>query len=372
MESKKMTIKHFITPESAHLHQKKTSITSNGALLFVACNSGIDFANTVKTEYEKMLKMSNSSLTSIPIMGTKEKPIISVFSDSETRPRLDEHVADSDVYVFQSVHENISGNTVNENIQQLLQVVRTLRAHRAKTITVITPYSPYSRQDKPTFMKREAALAALFADQLKVAGADIYLTYHAHTMGLCGFYEPEIQFVALSGLALFYSIFKEMKGKSNVLVVSTDAGGAKFAIRLSELLNLSHAISSKFRKEKDRSNLLGIIGDLDEKDTAIITDDETVTGSSLLNTVEGLYKNFNIKNIHIAISHLKLKKQYLDGFIRANKELGLTKLHITDTIPQIPEVLSLDFIQMHSIGNAIASTINRLHYNKSIGKIFTE
>ena len=32
----------------------------------------------------------------------------------------------------------------------------------------------------------------VFADQLRVAGADIVVTYHPHTMSLDGFYEPDI------------------------------------------------------------------------------------------------------------------------------------------------------------------------------------
>lgn len=362
---------NFITPEFFDTMKKKKLAGPNGWLLFVACNSGVDFAEQVKREYETMLAAQQSELSEIPLMGTKKEKITRVFSDTETCPRLPDHVAGSDTYIFQCVQENISGNTANENIQQLLQVVRTLRAHRARTITVVTPYSPYSRQDKPTFMKREAALASLFADQLKVAGADIYLTYHPHTLSLYGFYEPDMRFVALSGLDLFVEMFEKMRGMDNVVAVSTDAGGAKFTVHYSEAMNVSHAIASKFRRGKDKSNLLGIIGDFENKKVAIVTDDETVTGSSIISTIKSLKKNHGIEEIYAAVTHLKVKQEYLPEFVEAHEKFGLKELHVTDTIPQVPEFLKLDFVVMHPLAGVFASTINRLHYNQSISEIFS-
>jgi phosphoribosylpyrophosphate synthetase len=144
----------FITPEQYEIIGKKEMMGPNGWLLFVACNAGIDFAAKVKTEFESMLAENNSSVREIPMIGTKEKPVTAVFSDTETCPRLHTGVSGANAFVIQCAHETVTGNTVNENIQQLIQVIRTLRAHRATTITVVTPYSPYSRQDKPTFMQR--------------------------------------------------------------------------------------------------------------------------------------------------------------------------------------------------------------------------
>jgi len=362
---------HFIAPEKFEALRKSEITGPNGWLLFVACNCGIDLAEAVKKEYEDMLKGNKSKLREIPLMGTRNNPITRVFSDTETCPRLPGHVAGSNTYVFQCVQENVSGNTVNENIQQLLQVVRALRAHRAQTITVVLPYSPYSRQEKPTFMKREMASASLFADQLKIAGADIYLTYHPHTLSLYGFCEPEIKFVALSGLDLFVSMFADKKGMKDVAVVSTDAGGVKFTVHYSEAMGVSHAIASKFRKGKDSSNLLGVIGDIENKKTAIIIDDETVTGSSLLNTVETLYERHYVEEIYAAVSHLKVRKKYLPRFIEAHQKHGLKELHVTDTVPQVPELLKLDFVVLHSLAGMFASTINRLHYNQSVSQVFS-
>ena len=360
----------FITPETFDKIKKRELSGPNGWLLFVACNAGIDFAQAVKQSYENMLAQNDSELKEIPLLGARERPITRVFEDTETCPRLPAHVAGSNAFVFQCGHEMLSPATVNENIQQMLQVVRTLRAHRAECITVVQPYMPYSRQDKPSFMKREATLAGLLADQLKVAGADNVLTYHPHTMALDGFYEPEMKFVALSGLDLFIEMFQPFQGMDDVFAVSTDAGGAKFTVHFAAAMRVTYAIANKFRLEKDKSSLLGLIGSFEGKRVALVTDDETVTGSSVLNTVEALHEKYDIAEVHVAISHAKIGREYIPRFIEASEKWGLAALHVTDTIPQVPEFLDLPFVILHPLADRFACTINRLHYNQSVSEVF--
>lgn len=361
---------HFITPEQFESIKRTDLSGPNGWLLFVACNAGLDLAEKTKKEYEKMLHASNSSLKTIPLLGSTEEPITQVFKDTETCPTLPKNVAGSNAVVFQSLHNNTSDFTVNENIIQLLQIVRTLKAHRARTITVVTPYDAYSRQDKPTFMQREATLSSLFADLLKTAGANIHVIYHPHTLSLYGFYEPEMMLVALSGLDLFIEMFKDKMNMKDVITVSTDAGGAKFTVHYANAMNIAHAISNKYRAEKEKCNMLGIIGDLKNRKSAIIIDDETVTGSSILNAVEVLHKEHGIEQIFAAVSHMKMKNEYIPKLINAHENFGLKELHTTDTVPQTPELLGLDFVKEHSLAGIFASTVNRLHYNQSVRELF--
>jgi ribose-phosphate pyrophosphokinase len=215
-------------------------------------------------------------------------------------------------------------------------------------------------------------LAGLLADQLKIAGANIHLTYHPHTYALHGFYEPEMTFVALSGLALFVEILEDKIGRDDTVVVSTDAGGAKFAVHYANAMNLTYAIANKFRTGKDKANLLGIIGDLENKKTAIIIDDETVTGTSVLNAAHQLHDRYNIKDIYICLSHMKLHKDHVPFLVDAHKNWGVKEIHVTDTVPQIPEILCLDFVKVHSIARRFAVAINRMHYNQSVSSIFKE
>ncbi len=362
---------NFTTIEHYQELKEKSLRGPNGWLLFVACNAGMQLASDIRQEYEGLYHEREDDVISIPLIGTHEEPLTRIFTDLETCPRLPIHVAGANAFVFQNTHEYVTPYGVNENIQQLIQVVRTLRTHRAQTITVVLPYSAYSRQDKPSFMKREAALASLFADQLKISGADMYLTYHPHTLSLYGFYEPEIKFVALSGLDLFESFFKKFKNLDDTIVVSTDAGGAKATIYFAESLGVPYAISSKLRDKKDHSDLIGIIGDLTNKKRAIIIDDETVTGNSIINTVKAVNQKFGIEEIYAAVTHFKVNNENIGKFIDANKNYGLKELHITDSIPQKKEILDHKFVIQHSLAGVFATTINKLHYNQSVSRIFS-
>lgn len=372
MQGKKK-VTEFLTPSSNTKYYERTLKGPNGWLLFTACNDGIELADKVKRSYEMIYSAVEKDVGfEIPIIGIDDKPITKVFSDSETCPRLPIHVAGSDAYVFQNLHNRKSGNSANENIQRLIQVIRTLKTHRAKTITVVIPYMAYSRQDKPSFMKREAALASLFADQLKIAGTDICLTYHPHTSSVYGFFEPEIKLVALSGLDLFLSIFKKYRNNPETIVVSTDAGGIKEVIYFAEKYGISYGISSKFRQGKDNANIIGMVGDFVGKKRAIIIDDETVTGNSVINAIETLYNKYNIKETYVGISHLKAQEKDINRFVEAHEKYGLKELHVTDTIPQPGGLIDgYDFIFQHTLAEIIATTINKLHYNESVSQIFS-
>jgi len=363
---------YFSTPSNMLKQRDKAIKGPNGWLLLVACNSGLKLAENVKTSYEMIYSEIEHAQIEVPLIGSENNPITRVFNDSETCPRLPIHVAGSDAYVFQNVHNKDYGNSANENIQQLIQVVRTLKTHRAKTITVVLPYLPYSRQDKPSFMKREAALASLFADQLKIAGTDICLTYHPHTSSVYGFFEPEIKLVALSGLDLFKAVFSKFHGDSETVIVSTDAGGAKEVIYFAEKLSVTYAISSKFRKQKDSAKIIGLVGDTKNKKRAIVIDDETVTANSVINTVKTLYEVYEIHEIYVALSHFKLGKENVERLKEANKKYGLREVHITDTIPQNKDMLEeYPFIYAHTLSEIFAATINKLHYNESVSQIFS-
>ncbi len=341
----------------------------NGWLLFVACNSGIELAQKIKKEYDCYQKAKGNNVE-VPLVGAEGEELTMVFPDTETCPRFDFSISGSDAFVFQNVQENITGNTVNENLMQLFQVIWALKEHGANRITVITPYGPYTRQDKPSFMKREPTTAKMVAEFFKACGVATHIVYHPHTYALYGCYGASVRYSPLSGLHLFEEIFEDKKNHDDTMVVSVDAGGAKFTINFARRMGLNYAIANKFRTSGYKAEILGIIGDLSDKKRAIIIDDETITGTSIINTVKALYTEYGIKENYVGISHFKLKESYFARLIEAHEKYGLKEFHITDSIPQKQEILDLGFIKQHSLTKKLASTINHIHYNQSISEIF--
>jgi ribose-phosphate pyrophosphokinase len=369
--------KDFISPERFQEEiQKKILSGPNGWISFVACNEGLRLARSVKREYDKLLATSGSKLTSVPLLNDREwngphdAKLVKRVGDTETIPRLEAHVAGSNVYVFQSVHELRSGNTVNENLFQLGQMIRTLKVQGAKSITAVMPYHPYSRQDKPSFMKREATLAKFVADFMHMSGASSVLTYHPHSEGIRGFYEPSMRFTALNGLDLFIDITNKFCGLSDVACVSTDAGAAKFTIHYARALRVDYAVGNKFRPKQEKTDILGIIGNVEGKRIAILGDDETVSFTSLMNAAAELHDRYKVEEIYMLVSHNKIRPENVGKIVKSREQYGLQELHVTDTVPQQDDVLDLPFVTVHSLGERFARTINRLHYNQSVSGLF--
>ncbi len=360
-----MKERHFITGNDQDETESSEHARPNGWLLFVACDPGAQFATRVKKAFE-----SESGTRNIPLLGADGDPVIRRFPDTETCARFPVSVAGADAYVFQCAHTHTWDSSVNENIQELLQTIRTLKTHRARTITAVLPYSPYARQDKPSFMEREASLAKLFVDQLKTAGADAYLTYHPHTYALYGFCEPHIRFVPLDGIHLMADIFSEYKKREDTIAVCTDAGGAKFVVKFANILGIDYAIASKFRSSGRNVESLGVIGPLENKRIAILIDDETVTGGSLLGVASILHEQFHIQNVQAAVSHFKAEPESYGRFAEAHRQGAVSRLHITDTIPHAADSLG-EYVEVHSVVDRFAAAIDRLHFNRSVSQLFT-
>ena len=83
------------------------------------------------------------------------------------------------------------------------------------------------------------------------------------------------------------TVFAAHLDLSNVVVVATDAGGAKRAGRFAKRLNTSLAIIDKRRLSDSDVKQGLVVGNVEGHD-AIIFDDEISTGGTLVTTVETL------------------------------------------------------------------------------------
>jgi phosphoribosylpyrophosphate synthetase len=196
------------------------------------------------------------------------------------------------------------------------------------------------------------------------------LTYHPHSLATQGFYEPEIRFVYLSGLDLFIDVFSKEKEKEDVIVFSTDAGGVDFTKPYSDFMRIEYGVTIKHRAKQKKTDTLGLAGEMQGKSKAIILDDETATLGSFIGTTERLVQDHRFQDIYWGVSHMKLKETQIYKLKKANKEYNVKEVHITDTIAQTKRLLDLDFVISHSIAERFARTINRIHYGKSVSKLF--
>ena len=360
---------YTINDYADHTERHSSLEGPNGSLLFVACDAGQKLAEDVQKEYQDLLKQKGAEHTKVPLM----KGITARFEGDGhdgTCPCLTHNVSGSNVYVFQNCMDERRGSkSINDNFQQLLQMIYTLKTNEAKKVTAIVPYYPYSRQDKPSYMKREASLSRLVADQFTAVGTDLVISYHPHSTSIISNFGKDNAFRFISGNDLFLESFKQFQDDEKAIVVSTDAGGAKEVSKLAEILGIGYCIGNKDRPEKKKTKTLGISSDVSGKETAIITDDETATFSSCLEIIKHLHEK-GIKQFYAGISHLRIGPDNVHKLREAHEKHNMVELHTTDSVPQLDEITSLPFIKMHSLAQMWAFVINRRHYNLSGSKLF--
>ena len=350
------------------LYKEKFLACNSGDVLFVACNSAINLAGRVKGRYEELYYAASGEKIEMPIIGTWKEPVTRIFSDTETCPRIPTCIKGKEAFIFQNAHHHMG--TVNENVQELLQMIRTIKVHGATKVNVIVPYTPYSRQDKPSFMKREATLAKLFVDQLRVAGCATFVTYHPHTLSLYGLFEPEIAFIPISGFKYFNYVLKKYSGSKTTIAVSTDAGGAKAIQHFAAKLDIDYAIGNKFRSDS-KVDAIGVIGNLKGKERVIIIDDESATGSSIYNIVKLLHDDYGIKSFSIGLSHLKLNDTGFKKFREMHENYGLEEVFCTDSVrSREREISKYQFIRVQKLDYTLAMVVNSLINRQSISSIF--
>jgi len=159
---------------------------------------------------------------------------ISRFSNDNLFVQVQESVREKDVFVIQSLTHPAS-----DHIMALMLTLDALRSASARRITAVIPYYSYARSDKKD-APRISIAGRLIADLLKTAGADRVLTMDLHADSVHGFFSMPVDH--LTAVPTICDYFARSLELSQVVVVATDAGGAKRAGKFAERLKTSMAI----------------------------------------------------------------------------------------------------------------------------------
>lgn len=282
---------------------------------------------------------------------------ITRFSNDNIKVKIEENVREADVFVIQT-----SCPPVADHFLEMCIIIDALKFASAARITAVLPYYPYARSDK----KDEARIsitARLMADLLQTAGADRVLTMTLHAPQILGFFRiPTDQLYATPIQIQYY----KNSNISNSVVVSTDAGAAKFAGHFAKRLGLPMAIIDKRRTDdSELAESVALIGHVEGKD-AIIYDDEIATGGSIKEACK-ILRQFGARTVRVGITHPVLSGPAVD---RLN-EAGLDELVVTDSIPIPPDKRkSLKNLKVLSTATMFGDAIQRIHGGRSISAMF--
>ena len=277
------------------------------------------------------------------------------FSDGNIFVRIGETVRDKDVYLVQPI-----GLYPNDEFAELLFWMDAFKRASADTVTAIIPYFGYAKGDKKD-EPRVSIRARVCAECIELAGADRVVTMDLHSPQIQGFFKKPVDH--LLALPILCEYIKDFN-LDNFVIVSPDAGFAKQARLFASYLGVSVAIGDKSRRAHDeKAEVLEIIGEVDGKN-AVIVDDFTISGGTLVNLAIKL-KERGAQKIYACLSHLLLSET---GVEKINKS-PIDLLISTDSVEN-PRIIGSEKIKIISVAPLFAEAISRIHHRESLAPLF--
>ena len=277
--------------------------------------------------------------------------------------------ADGEIYV--EINENIRGNSVfviqstatpaNDNLMELLICIDALRRSSVKNITAVIPYFGYARQDRKV-VSRTAISAKLVSNLITNSGANRILTVDLHAGQIQGFFDIPVD--NLFTTPIFARHIKKNLKTNNLICVAPDVGGVERARSLGRRINAEIAIVDKRRPAPGKSEVMNVVGNVNNK-ICIIVDDIIDSGGTIVNAVKAL-KNKGAKDVYVYITHAVLSGSAVE---KINKS-SIKKLIVTDTIDNSAKIKKRSKIVTLSISNLMAEAIKRISNSTSVSDLF--
>jgi len=281
---------------------------------------------------------------------------IKSFADGEVYVEINENIRGNSVFVIQS-----TSTPANDNLMELLLCIDALRRSSAKNITAVIPYFGYARQDRKV-VPRTSISAKLVSNLITNAGANRIVTVDLHSGQIQGFFDIPVDNLFTTPLFARY-IKKNLKNK-NLICVSPDVGGVQRTRGLATKINIDLAIIDKRRPQPGKSQVMRIIGNVQNKE-CIIVDDIIDSGGTIVNAVDALIKE-GAKSVYVFVTHAVLSGEAINKI----KKSKINKLIITDSIDNTKKIKSVNKIQVLSIAPLMAEAIKRISNSTSVSSLF--
>ena len=292
------------------------------------------------------------------IAGIMGKPLgkstVTKFSDGEISVNIWETVRGLDVYIIQS-----TCSPVNDNLMELLIMIDAMKRASAGRINAIIPYYGYARQDRKA-KARDPITAKLVADLIMAAGADRVLTMDLHANQIQGYFDIPVDH--LLGMPILAKYFKE-RHMDDLVVGSPDHGSVTRARNLAQYLNCPIAIIDKRRPEPNKSEIMNIIGNIEDKN-CIIIDDMIDTAGTICNAANAI-KDLGARSVRAAATHPVLSGPAVDRI----KASAIEELVLLNTVP-LSEEKKLTKMTFLSAAPLFAEAMTRVFTNGSISVLF--
>ena len=288
-------------------------------------------------------------------MGNSE---VFTFTEGNLYVKCKESVRDKDVYLIQPI-----GLNPNREFTEILFWLDAFQRASVHSVTAVIPYFGYAQGDKKD-EPRVSIRGRVCAESIEQAGADRVVTMDLHSAQIQGFFKKPVDHLFARPILCEY--FKRNLNLDNAVVVSPDAGFAKEVRKYGDYLQLPVAIGDKKREgHGEKARVLEIIGEVEGKD-AIIFDDFSISGGTLVEIAEGLRQK-GARNIYAGLSHLLISEQGVERI----EDSCIESVVGTDTLHN-PNIEKSDKIKQVSVAPLFAEIISRIHSRESVTPLFEE
>lgn len=281
---------------------------------------------------------------------------IETFADGELFCRIDENMRGEDVFLIQP-----TSKPANTHLMELLICIDALSRASARRITAVIPYFGYARQDRKTG-GRTPITAKLVANLIARAGADRVLTLDLHAGQIQGFFD--IPTDNLFTTPVFEQDIRKHYQTDNLLIVSPDVGGVVRARALAQRLGAEIAIVDKRRPRAGVSEVMNIIGEVEDR-RCIIFDDIIDSGGTLCNAAAAL-KDQGAAEVSAYITHGVLSGKAVERI----ESSVLKELVVTDSIDLREHTAAAPNIRVLGVAPLLGEAIRRIANEESVSKLF--
>ncbi|TVP88685.1 MAG: ribose-phosphate pyrophosphokinase [Pseudomonadaceae bacterium] len=278
------------------------------------------------------------------------------FSDGEVAVELNENVRGKDVFIIQSTCA-----PTNDNLMELVVMADALRRSSASRITAVIPYFGYARQDRRPRSARVPISAKVVADMLDVVGVDRVLTVDLHADQIQGFFDIPVDNIYGSPVLVDDLIAQRYE---NLMIVSPDIGGVVRARAVAKQMSVDLAIIDKRRPKANQSEVMHIIGDVENRN-CILVDDMVDTAGTLCHAAKAL-KDHGAAKVFAYCTHPILSGKAIDNIAAS----ALDELVVTNTIPLSPAAAQCDRIRQLDMAPIVAEAMRRISNEESISAMF--
>jgi ribose-phosphate pyrophosphokinase len=282
---------------------------------------------------------------------------VSRFSDGECQVEIGDNVRGRDVFIIQPTCA-----PANDNLMELLILGDACKRASAGRTSAVIPYYGYARQDRKV-APRAPITAKLVADLLSTVGFDRVLTMDLHAGQIQGFFDMPVDNLYAQPV-LIAALREKLAGRTDVVIVSPDAGGTERARSYAKYLNAGLAIVDKRRSGPNEAAVMHIVGDVKGK-YAVLVDDMIDTAGTLTKAAIALMEN-GATGVVAASTHPVLSGPAPGRLSNSPIE----EIIVTDTLPLSPEALATGKLRSASVCQLFAEAIRSIHHSDSVSRLF--